>query len=47
MKTLPSKAEAELYNGPPYSAPLCVLTLLLMGLLVKFGAAIQLLHAHN
>jgi hypothetical protein len=30
-----------------YSAPLCVLILLLAGMLIKFGPALQFLHAHN
>jgi hypothetical protein len=44
---LQSKAKAQPYKGSPYSAPLCVLMLLLVGLLVKFGPAIQLFHLHN
>lgn len=32
----------------PYSAPLCVLMLLLTGMLVKFGPALHFVHvAHN
>jgi hypothetical protein len=42
-----SKAKASPYKSTPYSAPLCVLMLLLAGLLVKFGAAIQMFHVHN
>jgi hypothetical protein len=42
----PTQAEAQSYSSP-YSAPLCVLALLLLGLLVKLGPAIQMLHAHN
>jgi hypothetical protein len=44
---LPSKAKASPYKGSPYSAPLSVLMLLLVGLLVKFGAAIQLFPVHH
>jgi hypothetical protein len=44
---LQSKAKAQPYKGSPYSAPLCVLMLLLAGLLVKFGPAIQLFHFRN
>jgi hypothetical protein len=48
MKAHPqSKAKASSYKPSPYSAPLCVLMLLLAGLLVKFGPAIQLFHAQH
>jgi hypothetical protein len=48
MKTrVQSKAKASTYTNSPYSAPLCVLMLLLAGLLVKFGAAIHMFHLHN
>lgn len=41
------KAKASPYKGLPYSAPLCVLMLLLVGLLAKFDAAIQLFHVQH
>jgi hypothetical protein len=42
-----SKVKTSSYKPSPYSAPLCVLMLLLAGLVVKFGAAIPLFHTHN
>jgi len=42
-----NKAKVPANKDSPYSAPLCVLMLLLTGLLVKFGAAIPLLHLDN
>jgi hypothetical protein len=44
---LQSKAKASPYKSSSYSAPLCVLMLLLAGMLVKFGPAIQLFHVQN
>lgn len=41
------KAKTQPYKGSSYSALLCALALLLVGLLIKFGAAIQLLHVRN
>ena len=42
-----SKVKASLPKASPYSAPLCVLMLLLAGALVKFGPALHLFYAQN
>lgn len=43
-----SKAKASLPKASTYSAPLCVLMLLLAGLLVKLGPALHpFFHAQN
>ena len=46
MKVYAQK-EAKPRTPSPYSVPLCLLTLLLAGMLVKFGAALHLVHAQN
>jgi hypothetical protein len=48
MKThVKTKGKVPLPSASPYSAPLCVLMLLLAGMLVKFGPALHLFHAQN
>jgi hypothetical protein len=42
MKTRAQSAK----QASPYSAPLCVLMLLLTGMIAKFGGAFHLLHLH-
>jgi hypothetical protein len=44
---LQNKVKAASYKASPYSAPSCILMLLLAGMMVKFGAAIQLWHIHR
>ena len=41
---LSSKTGISRHQVSPYSAPLCVLMLLLVGMMVKFGPALQLFH---
>lgn len=48
MKALgSSKANASRHQTSPYAAASCVLLLLLAGMMVKFGPALQLFHVQN
>jgi hypothetical protein len=47
MKTAVMKTQVQrARKAAPYSAPLCVLMLLLAGMLVKFGPTLQFFHGH-